>query len=51
MNKIRNKMGYITTDTEKIQRIIRPGMENQYFTKLGFSNKCIFFIIDSTYQS
>ena len=34
INKIRNEKGDITTDTEEIQRIIRPYYESLYGTKL-----------------
>ena len=33
INKIRNEKGDITTNTEEIQRIIRPYFENLYSTK------------------
>jgi hypothetical protein len=33
INKIRDEKGYITTNTNKIQRIIREYLENVYSSK------------------
>ena len=39
MNKVRDEKGDITTDTEEIQRIIRPDFKSLYSTKLENFNE------------